>query len=68
MNISPIKTQRDYRNALKDIEGSYVREAQHARGRSPGCTRHAGRSVGAEALSNGSSRESLIKVGQEHAA
>jgi HTH-type transcriptional regulator / antitoxin HigA len=21
MNISPIKTQRDYRNALKDIEG-----------------------------------------------
>ena len=32
MNISPIKTQRDYRNVLKEIEGLNEREAQHARG------------------------------------
>ena len=32
MDISPIKSQRDYRKALKEIEGLMMREAQHARG------------------------------------
>ena len=35
MDIAPIKTQRDYRRVLKEIEGLMTRKAQHARGRSP---------------------------------
>jgi len=32
MNISPIKTQRDYRNVLKEIEGLMIAKRKHARG------------------------------------
>jgi HTH-type transcriptional regulator/antitoxin HigA len=44
MDISPIKSQRDYRNVLKEIEGLMIAKRNAPEG-----------DLGAEALSNGSS-------------
>jgi HTH-type transcriptional regulator / antitoxin HigA len=50
VDIAPIKSHRDYRRVLREIEGLMECPAQFARGRSARCTGHAGGSMGAEAL------------------
>jgi len=54
MDISPIKSQRDYRKVLKEIESLMTAKCNTPEG--DRLDVHVGGGVGAEALSNGSSR------------
>jgi hypothetical protein len=63
VNISPIKTQRDYRNVLKEIEGLMIAKRNTPEGDRLDVLVTLVEGVGAEALSNGSSRSSGVRMG-----
>ena len=46
MEIVPIKTERDYRRTLKEIEGLMTAKRKHSRRRPPGCSGDTGRGLG----------------------